>query len=215
MRLGLNTATPSREESGHFVAQLGWAIAEVYNYFRDYDPSTGRYVQSDPLGIQGGLQPFGYASGSPLNRFDTLGLFDVDWRPSTFDQSRHPPQWVIDLRQYGRRLQDRINRLCARDRNQLQPYFDNWVVGYDPLRKDPYTRGNKSSFTDFSFKQDDFKLIFVHEFRHTMGANVRLHRPSTYLGAFVSGKHDDEPDEMDADRFANEIEGSCQCPKFE
>jgi RHS repeat-associated protein len=26
-----------------------------YNYFRDYDPETGRYVQSDPIGVMGGL----------------------------------------------------------------------------------------------------------------------------------------------------------------
>jgi len=45
-----------------------------YNYFRDYDPSTGRYVQSDPIGLKGGASTFGYVGGSPLIGRDPLGL---------------------------------------------------------------------------------------------------------------------------------------------
>lgn len=45
-----------------------------YNYFRDYDPSTGRYVQSDPIGLEGGLSMFSYGAASPLKYSDPLGL---------------------------------------------------------------------------------------------------------------------------------------------
>jgi RHS repeat-associated protein len=33
-----------------------------YNGYRDYDPSTGRYVQSDPIGLAGGVDPYAYAT---------------------------------------------------------------------------------------------------------------------------------------------------------
>ena len=45
-----------------------------YNYFRSYQPSTGRYTQPDPIGLEGGMNLYGYADGSPMTRTDPLGL---------------------------------------------------------------------------------------------------------------------------------------------
>ena len=45
-----------------------------YNYFRDYEPGTGRYVQTDPIGLEGGLNLYAYGGGDPVSQIDPLGL---------------------------------------------------------------------------------------------------------------------------------------------
>jgi RHS repeat-associated protein len=45
-----------------------------YNYFRDYEAGTGRYVESDPIGLRGGLSTHGYALQNPLRYSDPEGL---------------------------------------------------------------------------------------------------------------------------------------------
>ena len=45
-----------------------------YNYARDYDPQTGRYVESDPLGIEGDINSYAYVADRPTSDVDPLGL---------------------------------------------------------------------------------------------------------------------------------------------
>jgi RHS repeat-associated protein len=45
------------------------------NGYRDYDPATGRYPESDPIGLWGGsYSTYAYANGNPIGKIDPLGL---------------------------------------------------------------------------------------------------------------------------------------------
>ena len=50
----------------------------AYNFFRDYDPGLGRYIQSDIVGLKGGTNTYSYALQNPIQYVDILGL-DVNF----------------------------------------------------------------------------------------------------------------------------------------
>ncbi|MDR3443702.1 RHS repeat-associated core domain-containing protein [Dyella sp.] len=100
---GLNTPRAIADASGHIVWQLPYqtngfgeqppvsANGFTYNlrfpgqYYdaesgiaqnvnRDYEAATGRYLQSDPSGLNGGANTYSYVSGGPLGKVDPSGL---------------------------------------------------------------------------------------------------------------------------------------------
>ena len=50
-----------------------------YNYFRDYDSSIGRYMESDPIGMRGRINTFAYVLNRPIRYTDRRGLDLFDW----------------------------------------------------------------------------------------------------------------------------------------
>ncbi|MBI5740311.1 MAG: RHS repeat-associated core domain-containing protein [Nitrospirae bacterium] len=51
------------------------------NWHRDYKPELGRYIEADPIGIEGGSNPFAYVDNRPLTLDDPLGLLPFETLP--------------------------------------------------------------------------------------------------------------------------------------
>jgi RHS repeat-associated protein len=97
-----------------FADRLGRIL---YNYFRDYSPEIGRYIQSDPIGLRGGLNTYTYVKNDPLKKRDTFGLFtdpfvDLEGQlpahdASTgqiYDNPNNAPEWEATASEIGSAL---------------------------------------------------------------------------------------------------------------
>jgi RHS repeat-associated protein len=105
---------------GNFVYNLGLPgqyfdpeTTIVYNLHRDYAALLGRYLESDPIGVGGGMNTYGYVLQNPIMLSDSLGLFPCnDWGWMAVD-------WALGLGIKERHYSVESNQL--QDIRQLPP----------------------------------------------------------------------------------------------
>ncbi len=83
-------------EANPEIGAGGLALPFLHVGFRWYDPETGRFLQSDPIGIEGGLNVYAYLEGNPVWSVDPDGLIPIEgvtW----------PPEIITPAEREGRR----------------------------------------------------------------------------------------------------------------
>jgi RHS repeat-associated protein len=101
---GATIAMPTTYSAPGFPGQSRTLADLYYNKYRDYDPTTGRYIQADPIGLAGGTNPYSYAMNSPLRYRDPTGeivpliigfliWFDIDLIEQRLGGSRAWQPW--------------------------------------------------------------------------------------------------------------------------
>jgi RHS repeat-associated protein len=66
-------ASPCRIKRNHRRRRTIASGRRDYNYLRDYDPATGRYLESDPSGVSAGVATYSYVLGNPIDLIDPKG----------------------------------------------------------------------------------------------------------------------------------------------
>lgn len=129
---GLGAPTGTATFNLRFPGQyFDGASGQFYNHNRYYNPELGRYMEADPIGLEGGLNPYAYAGNNPVMNIDPSGLSYSNGSMLMMNDSALDKTWmdnlnIIDLNRAQMSFEKAASNYLNMDRNTTI------IVGYSP-----------------------------------------------------------------------------------
>jgi len=120
---------PAPGNAGRFgyTGQVWLPETGLYHYKnRAYNPELGRFMQTDPIGVSGGMNLYAYVGGDPVNFVDPLGLRQEDTGPPPCN----PPNCDV-VTVTTPELDDPCRGFCMSYEDVLEALYggDPWTIG--------------------------------------------------------------------------------------